>query len=176
MDETAGKSRTKNTPMPGTGPGLGVKAHVSSNSPIHVKIKKMSPGAKIPKLEHAGDAGFDLYANEDVTLRPLGRALVGTGIAIALPHGYEAQVRPKSGLALGHGITMLNTPGTIDAGYRGEIKAIVINLGEKEYRIEKGMKICQLVFNKIELPRFEEVDGLDTTARGHGGFGSTGLK
>ena len=141
-----------------------------------VKIRKISPDAKMQKFEHAGDAGFDLFANEEATLRPLERKLIGTGIAIALPHGFEAQVRPKSGLAIEHGITMLNSPGTIDAGYRGEIKVIVINLGQKGYKIEKGRKICQLVFNKIEQPQIVEVDELDSTTRGHGGFGSTGLK
>lgn len=139
-----------------------------------VKIKKTHPDAKIPRLAHEGDAGYDIYANEDVVLKPLERKLVGTGIAVAIPIGFEGQVRPKSGLALGHGITMLNTPGTIDAGYRGEIKAIVINLGDKEYKIEKGKKICQLVFNKIEHPAIEEVQELDGTSRGADGFGSTG--
>ncbi len=143
---------------------------------LKVKIKKMFPDARLPKLEHEGDAGFDLYSNEEVVLKPLERKLVGTGIAIALPPGYEAQVRPKSGLAIEHGITMLNTPGTIDSGYRGEIKAIVVNLGWREYKIEKGGKICQLVFSKIELPKFEEVVELNGSTRGHSGFGSTGLK
>lgn len=141
-----------------------------------VRVKKLHPEAKLPKQEHEGDAGFDLYTLEDVVLKPLERKLVGTGIAIALEKGYEAQVRPKSGLAIEHGITMLNTPGTIDAGYRGEIKAIVINLGEKEYRIEKGRKICQLVFNRVEHPVIVESQELEGTARGQGGFGSTGLK
>ncbi len=149
--------------------------HTPGNFGLIVKIKKVHPDAKIPKLAHEGDAGYDLYANEEVVLKPLERKLVGTGIAVAIPIGYEGQVRPKSGLAIGHGITILNTPGTIDAGYRGEIKAIVINLGDKEYKIEKGKKICQLVFNKIEHPAIVETEELDGTTRGEGGFGSTGM-
>lgn len=140
-----------------------------------VKVKRLSPDARMPKLEHEGDAGFDLYSIEDAVLKPMQRKLIGTGISIALEKGYEAQVRPKSGLAIEHGITMLNTPGTIDAGYRGEIKAIVINLGEKEYKIEKGKKIAQVVFAKVESPELIEVQELDSTSRGRGGFGSTGL-
>lgn len=140
-----------------------------------VKVKRLSPDARMPKLEHEGDAGFDLYSIEDAVLKPMQRKLIGTGISIALEKGYEAQVRPKSGLAIEHGITMLNTPGTIDAGYRGEIKAIVINLGEKEYKIEKGKKIAQVVFAKVESPELIEVQELDSTSRGKGGFGSTGL-
>ena len=141
-----------------------------------VKVRRVVPEARLPKLEHEGDAGYDLYSIEDATLRPMERKLVRTGISIALEKGFEAQVRPKSGLAIEHGITMLNSPGTIDAGYRGEIKVIVINLGEKEYKIEAGKKIAQLVFNKIETPEMAEAKELDATARGHGGFGSTGLK
>lgn len=129
----------------------------------------------MPKLEHEGDAGFDLYSTEDAILKPMQRKLIPTGISMAIEKGYEAQIRPKSGLAIEHGITLLNTPGTIDAGYRGEIKVIVINLGEKEYRIEKGKKICQVVFNKIEHPEIIEVQELEASSRGKGGFGSTGL-
>jgi dUTP pyrophosphatase len=102
-------------------------------------------------------------------------AMVPTGLQIAVPKGYEAQVRPKSGLAANSGITVLNTPGTVDAGYRGEVKVILINLGGADYRVEKGKKIAQLVFAKVELARFAYVEELDTTSRGSGGFGSTGL-
>ena len=143
---------------------------------MKVSVKRISPDAKLPKLEHVGDAGFDLYSTQDETLKPLERKLIGTGISMSIEHGYEAQIRPKSGLAIEHGITMLNTPGTIDAGYRGEVKVIVINLGQKEYRIEKGKKICQVVFNKVEHPEISEVEELETSSRGKGGFGSTGLK
>ncbi|VVC00556.1 dCTP deaminase, dUMP-forming [uncultured archaeon] len=140
-----------------------------------VKIKILAPGAKMPKIEHEGDSGFDLYANEDALLGPLERKAICTGISIEIPQGFEGQVRPKSGLALEHGITMLNTPGTIDSGYRGEIKAVVINLGDKEYKIEKGKKICQLVFSRVESPAIVESTELSDSKRGKGGFGSTGL-
>ena len=143
---------------------------------MKVKVKKLVNEAKVPKIEHEGDAGFDLYSIEEINLKPMQRALVRTGISISFDKGFEAQIRPKSGLAINHGITLLNTPGTIDAGYRGEIKVIIANLGEKEYLIEKGKKICQVVFNKIEEPEIEEVKELDTTTRGEGGFGSTGLE
>ena len=143
---------------------------------MKVRVKKLSPEARVPKVEHEGDAGFDLYSNETQTLKPMERKLIGTGISIAIPKGFEAQVRPKSGLAINHGITLLNTPGTIDSGYRGEVKAIMINLSPEEYKIEKGKKICQVVFNKIEEPELEEVEELDSTKRGKGGFGSTGLE
>ncbi|PIN84681.1 MAG: dUTP diphosphatase [Candidatus Diapherotrites archaeon CG11_big_fil_rev_8_21_14_0_20_37_9] len=143
---------------------------------MKVRIKKLSQDAKMPKVEHHGDAGFDLYSNEEIILKPMQRALVGTGIAMAFEKGFEAQVRPKSGLAINHGLTLLNTPGTIDSGYRGEVKVILANLGETEYKIEKGKKIAQVVFNKIEEPEIEEVKELDSTSRGEGGFGSTGLE
>ncbi|HIH09155.1 MAG TPA: dUTP diphosphatase [Candidatus Diapherotrites archaeon] len=142
---------------------------------MKVSIRILSEDARMPKLEHEGDAGFDLYSTEDAILKPMQRKLIPTGISMAIEKGYEAQIRPKSGLAIEHGITLLNTPGTIDAGYRGEIKVIVINLGEKEYRIEKGKKICQVVFNKIEHPEIIEVQELEASSRGKGGFGSTGL-
>ncbi|RLG70429.1 MAG: dUTP diphosphatase [Candidatus Iainarchaeum archaeon] len=140
-----------------------------------VKVKKLTKDAKLPAQALPGDVGFDLFANEEVVLKPGERKLVGTGIKIALPEGCEAQVRPKSGLAINHGITVLNTPGTIDAGYRGEIKVILINLSNEEFKVEKGQKIAQMVFNKVEIPKLEEVEELDKTARNERGFGSTGL-
>ena len=143
---------------------------------MQVKVKKLTNDAKIPKIEHEGDAGFDLYSNEETTLLPMERKLVGTGISIAFPKGFEAQVRPKSGLAIKHGLTLVNTPGTIDASYRGEVKVILINLGKEEYQVEKGKKIAQVVFNKIEEPELIEVNELGETKRGDGGFGSTGLE
>lgn len=142
---------------------------------LNVKIKKLSNSAIIPKYAHKGDAGLDIYSAEDKLLAPGEYELISTGIAIAIPYGYEAQVRPKSGLAVAHGITILNTPGTIDCHYRGEVKVICINLSKKSYKIEKGKKIAQLVFNKVEEAQFEEVAELDETPRGEGGFGSTGL-
>lgn len=143
---------------------------------MQVKVKKITNDAKIPKIEHEGDAGFDIYSNEETTILPMERKLIGTGISISVPKGFEAQVRPKSGLAINHGLTLLNTPGTIDAGYRGEVKVILMNLGKKEYKIEKGKKIAQVVFNKIEEPELIEVDELDESKRGENGFGSTGLE
>jgi dUTP pyrophosphatase len=124
-----------------------------------------------------GSAGVDLYAaiNEDMLCPPGGRILVSTGIAIALPEGTEAQIRPRSGLALKYGITLLNTPGTIDADYRGEIKVIVINLGDKEYILKRGERIAQMIFSRVERAEFFEVEELDSTLRGEGGFGHTGV-
>ena len=141
---------------------------------MEVQIKRL----KNVKLQYAhdGDAGVDLYAAEEYTLKPFERALISTGIKIAVPRGYEAQIRPKSGLAIDHGITLLNTPGTIDTGYRGEIKVIIINLGKEAYTIKKNSKIAQMVFSRVEQAQFKEVDELAETTRGEGGFGSTGLR
>lgn len=140
---------------------------------IHVPITILD-GAKMPAYAHADDAGMDLFSNQHVTLQPLERALIPTGIAVAIPPGYEGQVRPKSGLAINHGITVLNTPGTIDSGYRGEIKVILINLGNQPYTVDIGTKIAQLVIARIEHATIEKVSTLDETKRGAGGFGSTG--
>lgn len=142
---------------------------------IKIILEKLSPDAVMPQYAHPGDAGMDICSIEDVVIKPMERKLVGTGIKIAVPLGYECQVRPKSGLAVNFGITILNTPGTIDSGYRGEIKVILINLGEKDYKVEKGKKIAQLVFAKVESADLQEADSLDVTARNKGGFGSTGL-
>ena len=142
---------------------------------IKVKIKKIKSNAIVPSYVHDGDSGVDLYSTEDYELKPGDRALVSTGLQIAMPHGFEAQVRPKSGLALQHGISIVNTPGTVDSNYRGEIGVIVINLGQQNYKIEKGKKIAQMVFTKVEQVQFEVVNELDETKRGMGGFGSTGL-
>jgi len=143
---------------------------------VRVQIKKIHEDAIIPDYAHPGDAGVDLYSILDYKLKPGERILVSTGIKIALPIGFEAQVRPKSGLALKHGISVCNTPGTVDAGYRGEVGVIVINHGDKEFHIEKGSKIAQMVIKKVERAEFLEVEELDETARNEGGFGSTGLK
>ena len=142
---------------------------------LRVKIKKLADDAIIPNYAHKGDAGMDIYSVEEKVLNPGESALISTGIAIAIPYGFEAQVRPKSGLAANNGITVLNTPGTIDCHYRGEVKVIMINLGKTHFKVEKGKKIAQIVFNKVEEADFQEVDELDETARGEGGFGSTGL-
>lgn len=131
----------------------------------------------LPKYETEASAGMDLRANltEPITLKPLERVLVKTGLFMELPIGYEAQVRPRSGLALKKGITVLNSPGTIDADYRGEIGVILINLSSEDFVIENGERIAQLVIAKYEQAEFIEVNQLSETARGAGGFGSTGV-
>ena len=132
----------------------------------------------LPKFETALAAGADLRAalSEDMSLAPGERALVPTGFAMALPGGYEAQIRPRSGLAYKHGITCLNTPGTIDADYRGEVKVLLINHGQDAFTITRGERIAQMVIAPITQPDFVQVETLDDTARGAGGFGSTGTK
>ena len=141
---------------------------------LKVKIKK-NEDVKTPFYAHKGDSGVDMYAAEDYLLKPMERKLIATGIKIAIPYGYEAQIRPKSGLALEHGISHANSIGTIDSCYRGEIKIPMINLSDKSYKIEKGKKIAQMVFAKVEEAVFEEVDQLEETTRNEKGFGSTGL-
>ena len=131
----------------------------------------------LPAYATAGSAGLDLLAaiDTDIELKPGARAAVPCGIAIALPEGYEAQVRPRSGLALNHGITLLNAPGTIDSDYRGEIKAILINLDDKPFRVTRGMKIAQLLIARYEQAQLSDVEELPASQRGSSGFGSTGL-
>ena len=131
-----------------------------------------------PAYATSQSAGLDLRANltEPITLKPLGRILIKTGLFIELPEGYEAQVRPRSGLAYKKGVTVLNSPGTIDADYRGEIGVILINLSEEEFVIENGERVAQLVIAKHEQAQWIEVENLDETDRGAGGFGSTGVK
>ena len=141
---------------------------------LKVKIKKVAD-VKMPAYAHKGDSGVDLYAAEDCLLKPMERKLIGTGIMIAVPYGYEAQIRPKSGLAFEHGISQANCVGTVDSSYRGEIKIPLINFSNIPYKIEKGKKIAQMVFAKVEEVVFEEVDELDNTTRSDKGFGSTGL-
>jgi len=138
-------------------------------------VKKLSADAKVPSYAKKGDSGMDLYANETIELKPGMRALVKTGIKIALPEGFEAQVRPKSGIALKNGITVLNTPGTIDSGYRGEVCVILINLGSEVFKVEKGKKIAQLVVGSVAHAEVEVVEELDDTERSDRGFGSTGV-
>ena len=133
---------------------------------------------KLPQYATALSAGLDIRANLDspITLKPLGRALVPTGLFIALPQGYEAQIRPRSGLAIKKGITVLNSPGTIDADYRGEICIILVNLSSDDFVIEDGERICQMVIARHEQAVWEDVEVLDQTERGEGGFGHTGVK
>ncbi len=132
----------------------------------------------LPAYATEQSAGLDLRANIDapIVLKPLERALVPTGIFIALPDGYEAQIRPRSGLAAKHGVTVLNSPGTIDADYRGEIKVILVNLSNEPFTIEDGERVCQMVVAKYEQVSWNEVDVLGETERGDGGFGHTGKK
>lgn len=144
---------------------------------MKVKFKKLSNNIETPQYATEQSAGMDLRAvlYEPVTLRSLERKVVMTDLSIALPRGFEAQVRPRSGLAAKHGITVLNTPGTIDADYRGNIGVILINLSNEPFTINNGDRIAQLVVSKYERVEWVEVDDLDETGRGSGGFGSTGL-
>ena len=141
---------------------------------VKVRVKRLSPDAKIPKAAKAGDVAFDLYSIIDYELRPGERFAVPTGIALEIPPGYEGQVRPRSGLALKEGVTVLNTPGTIDSGYRGEVKTILMNHNGEPFKITKGMRISQLAIRPVPEVEFVEVDELSDTERGEGGFGSTG--
>ena len=140
-----------------------------------VKVLRTDPAAQLPTYAHPGDAGMDVRSVEDVTLAPGARALVRTGLVLMLPPDAEAQVRPRSGLALKHGVTVLNSPGTIDAGYRGEVGVILVNLGAEPFVVEKGMKIAQLVVAPVAQAEIVEVSAVDASDRGAGGFGSTGV-
>lgn len=142
---------------------------------MKVQIQKIHEDAILPDYAHTGDSGVDLYSVENYTIPAGERILVKTGIKISMLEGYEAQVRPKSGLALKNGISVLNTPGTVDSGYRGEVGVILINLSKEDYLVEKGKKVAQMVFARVERVDFEEVKELDETTRSDGGFGSTGL-
>jgi dUTP pyrophosphatase len=143
---------------------------------VKLRILRLPHGADLPLPIYAtsGAAGMDLRSVETLTLKPGARALVATGIAIALPDHHEAQVRPRSGLAIKHGITVLNSPGTIDADYRGEIKVPLINLGTEDFVIARGDRIAQMVVAPVTTAELLEVEALDETARGAGGFGSSG--
>ncbi|WP_324749990.1 dUTP diphosphatase [Sphingomonas sp. LY54] len=143
---------------------------------IRIELKRLPHGEGLPLPSYATEhaAGLDVVAAEELTLAPGARHAVTTGFAIAIPHGYEVQVRPRSGLALKHGITCLNTPGTIDSDYRGEVKIILANLSDAPFEIVRGERIAQLVPAPVQHAHFAEVGELDETARGVGGFGSTG--
>jgi dUTP pyrophosphatase len=143
---------------------------------LQIKFLKLREGAHIPQKAHEDDAGFDLYASEDFLLKAHGFGCVPTAISIELPCGTEAQVRPRSGLALKKGVTVLNTPGTIDADYRGEIGVVLINLSQEDFIVEDGERIAQMVIARHEQGLFEEVELLDETERGEGGYGHTGVK
>jgi dUTP pyrophosphatase len=172
-------------------PGRGRVASVTSHKPaaagpaagsvapavdaVPVLIKRLDHGLPLPARAHPGDAGVDLCAAVDVVLAPGERALVPTGVAIALPEGYAAFVHPRSGLAARHGVTIVNAPGTVDAGYRGEIKVTLLNTDQAQpVRFERGDRIAQLVIQRVACPQFHEVQTLPGSARAAGGFGSTG--
>ncbi len=145
-------------------------------TPITIALLRLPHGDGLPPPAYATDgaAGMDVVSAEDLTLSPGARQAIGTGFAIAIPDGFEVQVRPRSGLALKHGITCLNTPGTIDSDYRGEVKVILANLGSKPFEIRRGDRIAQIVPAPVQRARFEMLDKLPETARNAGGFGSTG--
>lgn len=142
---------------------------------MKVLIKRLDPELPLPRYAKGGDAGADIYSAIDVTLAPGERAMVPTGISIAMPDGYVCLVHPRSGLAAKHGVSIVNTPGTVDAGYRGELKVILINMDPREeITIHRGDRIAQMVFQQVERASFVEVDELPGSGRGDGGFGSTG--
>lgn len=141
---------------------------------MKLKIRKIHESAIAPSYAHEEDAGMDLYSIDEAEIAAGETILVHTGITIELPQGTEAQIRPRSGLAIKHSITVLNAPGTIDEGYRGEIGVILINHGKKSFKVIKGMKIAQMVIKPVLHTEIEEVDELTQTSRGQGGFGSTG--
>ena len=144
-------------------------------SDLQVLIKRLDPDVPLPKYSKGGDAGADIVTRIDLTLEPGERALAPTGIAIALPNGYAAFAHPRSGLAIKHGVSMVNTPGTIDAGFRGELQVILINLDPREsISFKRGDRIAQLVFQKVEHANFVEVEELPGSGRAGAGFGSTG--
>ncbi|WP_421861840.1 dUTP diphosphatase [Parvibaculum sp.] len=152
------------------------------NPLVDVSVQRLphAQGLPLPRYETDGAAGMDLTAalpeGEPMVLQPGARALVPTGLAIALPQGFEAQVRPRSGLAAKNGVTVLNSPGTIDCDYRGEVKVILVNLGQEAFTIERGTRVAQMVIAPVTQAQLREVAALDETARGAGGFGSTGTK
>ncbi len=144
------------------------------NVPVLIKRLPGNDDLPLPAYATDGAAGMDVVASEDVDLAPGARHAVATGLAMAIPHGFEVQVRPRSGLALKHGVTVANAPGTIDSDYRGELKVILVNLGAESFAIRRGDRVAQLVLAPVTRAGWVEVDELDDTARGTGGFGSTG--
>lgn len=157
---------------------FGINNEKRKTNKIKMKVRIINKSEhQMPEYATAMSAGMDLRANlpdGDVELRPLERRLIPTGLHIALPDGYEAQIRPRSGLAAKYGVTVLNTPGTIDADYRGEIKVILVNLSNETFMVKNGERVCQMVIAKYEKVEWEETDNLDDTERGEGGFGHTG--
>ena len=148
--------------------------HVTDPIPVAVKRLPHGDGLDLPAYATEGAAGMDVVSAEDVCLAAGGRHAVATGLALAIPHGFEVQVRPRSGLALKYGVTVANAPGTIDSDYRGELKVILVNLGSEPFEIRRGDRVAQLVLTPVVRAEWLEVSELDETARGAGGFGSTG--
>jgi len=142
---------------------------------IKLPVKRLDPSIELPAYAREGDAGLDLRAAHEATLEPGGRGLVGTGLAVAIPPGYAGLVLPRSGLALSHGVTVLNAPGLVDAGYRGELKVLLVNHGEKPVTVRRGDRVAQLVVQSVERAEPIEVGELPPSERGAGGFGSTGV-
>lgn len=140
-----------------------------------LRVRRLDPGVPLPRYAHPGDAGLDLAASEELELAPGERAAVPTGLAVAIPRGWVGLVHPRSGLSLRHGLTVVNAPGTIDAGYRGEVKVLMVNLGDQAVRIARGDRVAQLVVQRVGWADVVEVDALPDTERGDGGFGSTGV-
>lgn len=141
---------------------------------LKLGIKKLNSEAIMPSIAHKGDAGLDVYSIEEKLVKAGEIELIGTGIALELPQNTEAQMRPRSGLALKHGITLVNSPGTIDEGYKGEIKLIIINHGKDDFKVKKGMKIAQMVIKPVLQIEVQEIEELNISERGEGGFGSSG--
>jgi dUTP pyrophosphatase len=141
---------------------------------VKLKIHKVDKDLPTPRYAHSGDAGMDLYSAEEGLLEPGGFKLFSTGIKLAIPEGHEVQVRPRSGLASKHGISIVNAPGTVDHGYRGLIGVVLINLGKEAYEVKRGDRIAQMVLKKVEQADIIEVEELDETTRGENGYGSTG--
>jgi dUTP pyrophosphatase len=155
---------------------IGVARKEQMTTSLRLSIQRLDSGLPLPTYAHDGDAGLDLFSTDDVTLAPGERALIGTGIAVAIPSGYAGFVQPRSGLALRNGLTFVNSPGLIDSHYRGEIMLIAINHDtDTPVNVNRGDKIAQLVIQRVERVELDEVDTLDSTVRGEGGFGSTGV-
>lgn len=146
-----------------------------SDKPVTVRVKFISESAKLPQAAKPGDVAFDLHSVIETTLEPSERQAIPTGLIMEIPRGYEGQVRPRSGLALRNGLSVVNSPGTIDSGYRGEVKVIIINHGKKPFTVTKGMRICQLAIREVPKVKFELAKELSDSERGEGGFGSTGV-
>ncbi len=144
---------------------------------LEVRFRRLRPTSRVPVRATEGASGYDLFADIDapVTVEPGKRVQIGVGVALEIPPGYEGEIRPRSGLSLRYGITLLNSPGTVDSDYRGEIKVILINLGDGPFTVVPGMRVAQLVIRKVESVKFVESDTLSSTERGGGGFGHTGI-